>query len=100
MLVSTLYVLANLAYFAAATKEEITKSGRLVAALLFRNVWGAWTERVLSGFVALSALGNVLSGVRPVRKLCYEFLSSPTAADVLPGSSQSSIRQGRNYTSE
>ncbi|KAF5327216.1 hypothetical protein D9619_005089 [Psilocybe cf. subviscida] len=53
------YVLCNIAYFAAASKEEISGSGRLVAALLFRNVWGAKTERMLNAFVALSALGTV-----------------------------------------
>ncbi|KAJ3516055.1 hypothetical protein NLJ89_g1363 [Agrocybe chaxingu] len=59
--VTVLYMLANIAYFAGATKEEITGSGRLVAALLFRNVYGPRAERALSTFVALSALGNVLS---------------------------------------
>lgn len=54
-------MLANIAYFAGATKEEIVGSGRLVAALLFRNVYGPKAERALSVFVALSALGNVLS---------------------------------------
>lgn len=62
--VAVLYMLANIAYFAGASKEEITGSGRLVAALLFRNVYGPRAERVLSVFVALSALGNVLSVVR------------------------------------
>lgn len=60
-LTTVLYILANIAYFAAATKEEITGSGTLVAALLFRNVYGPKAERALSVFVALSALGNVLS---------------------------------------
>ncbi|KDR72257.1 hypothetical protein GALMADRAFT_102004 [Galerina marginata CBS 339.88] len=59
--VTIFYILCNIAYFAAATKEDITDSGRLVAALLFKNVWGNNTERVLNAFVALSALGNVLS---------------------------------------
>ncbi|PFH51062.1 hypothetical protein AMATHDRAFT_143364 [Amanita thiersii Skay4041] len=59
--VTILYLLANVAYFAAASKEEITSSGRLVAALLFRNVYGPGAERALSALVALSALGNVLS---------------------------------------
>lgn len=61
--VAILYLLANVAYFAGATKDEITSSGRLVAALLFRNVYGPKAERALSVFVALSALGNVLSVV-------------------------------------
>ncbi|KAF8961829.1 hypothetical protein BDZ97DRAFT_1176720 [Flammula alnicola] len=55
----------NVAYFAAASKEEIPGSGRLVAALLFKNVWRTRIERVLDSFVVLSALGNVLSVVRP-----------------------------------
>ncbi|KAG6915813.1 hypothetical protein DXG01_009687 [Tephrocybe rancida] len=59
--VTVLYLLANIAYFAGASKEEITSSGRLVAALLFRNVYGPRAERALSAIVALSALGNVLS---------------------------------------
>ncbi|EAU85121.2 high affinity methionine permease [Coprinopsis cinerea okayama7 len=61
--ITILYILANIAYFAAATKEEITGSGRLVAALLFENVYGEKATRALSVFVALSALGNVLSVV-------------------------------------
>ncbi|KAF9048972.1 high affinity methionine permease [Panaeolus papilionaceus] len=59
--ITILYMLANIAYFAGATKEEITGSGRLVAALLFENVYGPRAGRALSVFVALSALGNVLS---------------------------------------
>lgn len=63
MVVAAFYLLCNIAYFAAASKEEITSSGRLVAALLFKNVWGPKAERVLNSFIALSALGNVLSVV-------------------------------------
>jgi amino acid transporter len=59
--VTILYLLTNVAYFAGASKEEITTSGRLVAAVLFRNVYGPRAERVLSVFVSMSALGNVLS---------------------------------------
>lgn len=69
--VTVLYILANVAYFAAATKEEITSSGRLVAALLFRNVYGERAERALSVFVALSALGNVLSVVSWMLRIFY-----------------------------
>ncbi|TBU22810.1 high affinity methionine permease [Dichomitus squalens] len=60
-IITVLYILSNIAYFAAATKEEITNSGTLVAALLFRNVYGTSAERALDVFVALSALGNVLA---------------------------------------
>ncbi|KAI6039605.1 amino acid permease-domain-containing protein [Pisolithus marmoratus] len=56
-----LYILANVAYFAAATKTEIEDSGVTVAALFFKNVFGTKAERALSVFVALSALGNVIT---------------------------------------
>ncbi|OJA13641.1 hypothetical protein AZE42_11117, partial [Rhizopogon vesiculosus] len=49
---SILYVLAN---------EEIDASGVTVAALFFQNVFGSVAERALSVFVALSALGNVMT---------------------------------------
>ncbi|KAF8955657.1 amino acid transporter [Flammula alnicola] len=58
---AVLYLLANVAYFAAATKQEIKKSGVTVAALFFGNVFGAKAEKALSVFVALSALGNVIT---------------------------------------
>ncbi|KAG2105827.1 amino acid transporter [Suillus discolor] len=58
---AVLYLLANVAYFAAATKTEIDKSGVTVAALFFGNVFGSTAERALSVFIALSALGNVIT---------------------------------------
>ncbi|KAF8718952.1 hypothetical protein AX14_011629 [Amanita brunnescens Koide BX004] len=61
--VTVLYILANIAYFAGATKQEIATSGRLVAALLFRNVYGPQAERALDAFVAISSLGGTLSAV-------------------------------------
>ncbi|KAF8718948.1 hypothetical protein AX14_011627 [Amanita brunnescens Koide BX004] len=61
--VTVLYILANIAYFAGATKQEITTSGRLVAALLFRNVYGPQAERTLDVFIAISSLGGVLAAV-------------------------------------
>ena len=60
-LVAVLYMLANIAYFAAVPREEILSSGRILAASFFRNVMGEKAERALSVFVALSAFGNVLS---------------------------------------
>ncbi|KAF7886797.1 uncharacterized protein EAF02_003444 [Botrytis sinoallii] len=60
-IVGVLYMLANIAYFAAVPKEEIMISGRILAASFFKNMFGSRAERVLSVFVALSAFGNVLS---------------------------------------
>ncbi|KAG1853843.1 amino acid transporter [Suillus tomentosus] len=58
---AVLYLLANVAYFAAATKTEIDESGVTVAALFFGTVFGSAAERVLAVFIALSALGNVVT---------------------------------------
>ncbi|KAH8104173.1 amino acid transporter [Phellopilus nigrolimitatus] len=58
---AVLYLLANIAYFAAATKEEIMESGVTVASLFFKKVFGSEAQRALTVFVALSALGNVMT---------------------------------------
>lgn len=76
---AVLYLLANVAYFAyvhmllshkvnvtlrlrrAASKEEIAKSGVTVASLFFHNVFGSKAQKALTVFVALSALGNVIT---------------------------------------
>nr|VWO96191.1 G-protein comlpex beta subunit CpcB [Ganoderma boninense] len=54
---AVLYLLANVSYFAAATKEEIRSSGVTVASLFFRKVFGEKAQKALTVFVALSALG-------------------------------------------
>ncbi|KAJ6583989.1 amino acid transporter [Mycena vulgaris] len=58
---AALYLLANVAYFAAASKAEIVKSSVTVASLFFKNVFGVKAERALSVLVALSALGNTIT---------------------------------------
>ncbi|KAF7299784.1 Amino acid transporter [Mycena chlorophos] len=58
---AALYLLANIAYFAAATKAEIISADTTVAAVYFRNVFGQKAEKALSAFVALSALGNAIT---------------------------------------
>ncbi|KAI0063740.1 high affinity methionine permease [Artomyces pyxidatus] len=50
---SVLYLLANVAYFSAATKQEIVKSGVTVASLFFKNVFGTTAQKALTVFVAL-----------------------------------------------
>jgi amino acid transporter len=60
--VTILYILANVAYFAAIDKSELAKSEVLVAGLFFRNVFGdSAAARALPAFVAISNLGNVLA---------------------------------------
>lgn len=48
-----LYMLANVAYFAAASKEDILESGVTVASLFFREVFGTRAQQALTVFVAL-----------------------------------------------
>ncbi|KAG7289126.1 hypothetical protein NEMBOFW57_005489 [Staphylotrichum longicolle] len=60
--VTVLYVLANVAYFAAIPKGELAKSEVIVAGLFFRNMFGeSVAARSLPAFVALSNIGNVLA---------------------------------------
>ncbi|PKS09324.1 hypothetical protein jhhlp_003938 [Lomentospora prolificans] len=70
--ISILYMFVNIAYFAAVPKDEILAARRLVAASLFRNMFGDTAERALSVFVALSAFGNVLSVIFSQGRLVQE----------------------------
>ncbi|KAJ6582791.1 high affinity methionine permease [Mycena sp. CBHHK59/15] len=45
---AALYILANVAYFAAASKADIVKSSVTVASLFFKNVFGVKAEKALS----------------------------------------------------
>ncbi|KAF2792199.1 amino acid transporter [Melanomma pulvis-pyrius CBS 109.77] len=72
--VTILYVLANVAYFAAIPKEELANSEVIVAAVFFRNVFGdSAGARSLPAFVALSNLGNVLAVSFAHARLNQEF---------------------------
>ncbi|KAI0353859.1 amino acid transporter [Trametes cingulata] len=53
---SVLYLLANISYFAAATKEEIAQSGTTVASLFVKNVFGAEAQKALTVFGMSSAV--------------------------------------------
>ncbi|KAF3914709.1 hypothetical protein AA313_de0207155 [Arthrobotrys entomopaga] len=60
--VTVLYVLANVAYFAAIPKSDLAKSEVIVAGIFFQNVFGdSAAARALPIFVALSNMGNVLA---------------------------------------
>ncbi|KAK7227573.1 hypothetical protein V2G26_015576 [Clonostachys chloroleuca] len=56
-----LYLMANVAYFAAATPSEIAHSGTTVAAYFMDKVFGKSAKTAMSVLVALSAFGNVLT---------------------------------------
>jgi amino acid transporter len=55
------YLLANVAYFSAATPQEVAKSGVTVAALFMGRIFGRVGQQVISVLIAISAFGNVLT---------------------------------------
>ncbi|KAI1859018.1 hypothetical protein JX265_010495 [Neoarthrinium moseri] len=72
--VTILYILANVAYFAAISKEDLATSEVIVAGVFFRNVFGdSAAARSLPVFVALSNLGNVLAVSFAHARLNQEF---------------------------
>ena len=72
--VTILYVLANVAYFAAIPKSDLANSEVIVAGLFFRNVFGnSASVRSLPVFVALSNLGNLLAVSFAHARLNQEF---------------------------
>jgi amino acid transporter len=61
VIVFILYVLANVAYFAAVPAAEIRESGELAAALFFEAVFGDKHARGLPALIAVSAAGNIMA---------------------------------------
>lgn len=49
LLVTLMYLMVNVAYYAVIDKEEILYSGRIAAALFFGKLWGIGAERVSTG---------------------------------------------------
>ncbi|ETW77742.1 amino acid transporter [Heterobasidion irregulare TC 32-1] len=73
-LVTILYMLANVAYFSAASKPQILKSGVTVASLFFKNVFGTKAQKALSVFVALR---QTFSAARVNQELAKEGVPLP-----------------------
>ncbi|KAM0753311.1 high-affinity methionine permease [Meredithblackwellia eburnea MCA 4105] len=61
IVVTFLYMLVNIAFFAAVPKEAIITSDRLIAAEFFTRMFGEQAGRAISVIIALSAIGNVLA---------------------------------------
>lgn len=59
LFVAMVYLSVNIAYFAVVSKDDILGSRQIVAALFFRNLFGARIEKTLSIIIALSTLGNI-----------------------------------------
>ncbi|VEU24360.1 DEKNAAC105583 [Brettanomyces naardenensis] len=61
VVLAIIYMLVNIAYFAVVPLDVLADSGQIVAANFFRVAFGEKSQKALSVFVALSALGNVLA---------------------------------------
>lgn len=61
ILLAIVYMFVNIAYFAVVPRDQIASSGTILAGLFFRYAFGETAEKACSVFVALSALGNVMS---------------------------------------
>ena len=61
LIVSILYILANVAYFAAVPAAEIRESGELAAAMFFEAVFGTKAAKGLPALIAVSAAGNIMA---------------------------------------
>ncbi|KAH6990093.1 amino acid transporter [Ilyonectria destructans] len=71
--ISVLYLLANVAYFAAVSKEEFLAAKVTVAATLFKNLFGESAgTKALPALVALSALGHLLGVAFTVPRILQE----------------------------
>ncbi|OLN88183.1 High-affinity methionine permease 3 [Colletotrichum chlorophyti] len=71
--ITVLYLLANVAYFAAVPKEAFIAAKVTVAATLFENVFGPSAgAKALPALVALSALGHLLGVAFTIPRLLQE----------------------------
>ncbi|KAF3047948.1 hypothetical protein E8E11_008899 [Didymella keratinophila] len=62
LLVTILYILANVAYFAAVPRAELEKAEQIAASLFFKHVFGSsGAVKGLNFLIALSAFGNLLA---------------------------------------
>ena len=86
ILTATLYILANIAYFSAASKDEILNSDVVAASIFFRKVLGtSGASRALNFLICLCAFGNLLAvliGQSRMLRECgrYIFISLPSLA--------------------
>ncbi|KAF2093562.1 high affinity methionine permease [Rhizodiscina lignyota] len=62
VIVTILYILANIAYFSAATKTEILESKVVAASIFFQNVFGGTAaSKGLNFLICVSAFGNLVA---------------------------------------
>ena len=73
VIVAILYMLANIAYFAAIPKDEMKAGKTIAAGLLFKYVFGTTrATRALDFLIALSAFGNLIAVLLGTSRLIRE----------------------------
>lgn len=72
-LVTGLYILVNVAYFSAASREEILASKQVAASIFFQKVFGKHgASNALDVLVCLSAFGNLIAVLVMTSRLLRE----------------------------
>lgn len=71
LIVSILYILANVAFFAAVPAEDIRNSDTLAAALFFEAVFGKGAKG-LPALIAVSAAGNIMAVIIGTTRMVRE----------------------------
>ncbi|KAJ1714526.1 high affinity methionine permease [Aspergillus flavus] len=62
LLVTSLYILVNVAYFSAASREEILNSKQIAAGVFFQKIFGTnGASRALNVLICISAFGNLMA---------------------------------------
>ncbi|KAE8159971.1 amino acid permease-domain-containing protein [Aspergillus tamarii] len=62
ILVTSLYILVNVAYFSAASREEILNSKQIAAGVFFQKIFGTnGASRALNVLICISAFGNLMA---------------------------------------
>ncbi|QKX61571.1 uncharacterized protein TRUGW13939_08723 [Talaromyces rugulosus] len=74
ILVTVLYILVNVAYFSAASREEILNSKQIAAGLFFQKLFGAGSgaSRALNVLICISAFGNLIAVMINTSRLLRE----------------------------
>ncbi|KAJ5762841.1 hypothetical protein N7533_001522 [Penicillium manginii] len=73
LLVTGLYILVNVAYFSAASREEILASKQVAASIFFEKVFGKHgASNALDVLVCLSAFGNLIAVLVNTSRLLRE----------------------------
>lgn len=81
--VGLLYFMVNVAYFAAATPQELGETGVTVAALFIGRVFGEKMQSLSAVLAALSSLGNLMTASFSISRVVQGFAEE----QVLPFSS-------------